>query len=454
MYAQVHVSIIIIAQKKCNSFSKFTEQDFKSGFRIVWDTILKAWNISVSAFELYLSDLEITLWKKQRNPTEYHSILYAQVDYGIINIIRVNEQAVACLRAEKPKYLILKEYLTDLIETGSLVPGNRIPSENELAEQFQISRHTVRKSIGELITEGSLESLQGKGTFVRDICRNRHPRIIGVVTTYLSDYIFPSIIRGIDEVLSCNGYSIVLGHTGNQFEKEKLCLTNLLNQNIDGLIVETTKSALPNPNLDLYHAFEQRGIPMLFMHGSYKGLKASSVYEDDTKAGYLATKHLIDLGHKDIGGVFKMDDIQGHMRYEGYLKAHRESGLAISDRRILWFDTQDIPYKLNKPANAYVGSFLSGCTGVVCYNDQVSLGIIDIAREIGIAIPRCLSMVSFDDSDLAVASEVKLTTVAHPKEKLGMEAANLMMKMIAEPNKVFNMKMEPELVIRSSTGPV
>ena len=164
MYAQVHVSIIIIAQKKCNSFSKFTEQDFKSGFRIVWDTILKAWNISVSAFELYLSDLEITLWKNEKNPTEYHSILYAQVDYGIINIIRVNEKEVACLRAEKPKYLILKEYLTDLIETGSLVPGNRIPSENELAEQFQISRHTVRKSIGELITEGSLESLQGKGT--------------------------------------------------------------------------------------------------------------------------------------------------------------------------------------------------------------------------------------------------------------------------------------------------
>lgn len=397
---------------------------------------------------------DISPLRKYWKPAEGHSILYAQVNCDIINIIQENEQAVACLRAEKPKYLILKEYLTDLINSGRLIPGNRIPSENELAEQFQISRHTVRKSIGELISEGSLESLQGKGTFVKDIRMNRQPRIIGVVTTYLSDYIFPSIIRGIDEVLSYNGYNIVLGHTGNQFDKEKLCLTNLLNQNIDGLIVETTKSALPNPNLDLYQTFEQRGIPMLFMHGSYKGLKASSVYEDDSKAGYLATKHLIDLGHRKIGGVFKMDDLQGHMRYEGYLKAHREAGLAISDKRILWFDTEDISYKLKRPANAYVEGFLSECTGVVCYNDQVSLGIIDIARESGTAIPGRLSMVSFDDSDLAVASEVKLTTVAHPKEKLGMEAANLMMKMIAEPGKVFKKKMEPELVIRSSTGPV
>ncbi len=353
--------------------------------------------------------------------------------------------------AEKPKYRILQEYLTDLITSEKLNHGSKIPSENELTEQFQISRHTVRKAIGELVAEGWLVSSQGKGTFVRDARRNRKSRIIGVVTTYLSDYIFPSIIRGIDEVLSRSCYSFVLGHTDNQFEREKTCLTNLLQQNIDGLIAETTKSALPNPNLELYRAFEKKGVPILFMHGSYKGFHASSIYEDDTLAGYLATRHLIDLGHEKIGGVFKMDDIQGHARYEGFLKAYREAGLTISDRRIIWFDTQDVQFKLGKPPNAYIESFLSDCTGIVCYNDQVSLGIIDIARMKGISIPGRLSMVSFDDSDLAVASEVKLTTVAHPKEKLGMEAAELMIKMINQPGRTFDVKMKPQLVIRSST---
>jgi GntR family transcriptional regulator of arabinose operon len=364
-----------------------------------------------------------------------------------------NERTVTGLKAEKPKYRILMEYLTGLITGGKLSAGNKIPSENELAEQFQISRHTVRKSIGELVSEGWLASSQGKGTFVRDSRKNRQSRIIGIVTTYLGDYIFPSIIRGMDEVLGNNGYNIVLGHTGNHFEKEKTCLANLLNQNIDGLIAETTKSALPNPNMDLYRAFEEQGIPILFMHGSYKGFKASSIYEDDTLAGYLATKHLIDLGHEKIGGIFKMDDIQGHARYEGFVKAHREAGLAIADRRIAWFDTHDVQFKLETPPNPYIEGFLSDCTGIVCYNDQVSLGIIDIARMKGIAIPGQLSMVSFDDSDLAVASDVKLTTVAHPKEKLGMEAAELMMKMIEEPHRRFDVKMKPQLVVRSSTGP-
>jgi len=360
---------------------------------------------------------------------------------------------VTSLKAEKPKYRILKEYLTGLITGGKLGPGSKIPSENELAEQFQISRHTVRKSIGELVSEGWLVSSQGKGTYVRNSRKNGQSRIIGVVTTYLGDYIFPSIIRGIDGVLGINGYNIVLGHTDNHFENEKTCLTNLLNQGIDGLIAETTKSVLPNPNLDLYRAFAKRGIPILFMHGSYKGFKASSIYEDDTLAGYLATKHLIDLGHKRIGGIFKMDDIQGHARYEGFVKAHREAGLTISDRRIIWFDTHDVRFKLHKPPNDYIEGFLSDCTGIVCYNDQIGLDIIDIAREKGIAIPRQLSMVSFDDSDLAVASEVKLTTVAHPKEKLGREAAELIMKMIAQPDKIYDVKMKPQLVIRNSTGP-
>ncbi|MBP7175186.1 MAG: GntR family transcriptional regulator [Thermoclostridium sp.] len=358
------------------------------------------------------------------------------------------------MKDEKPKYQMLKDYLTELISSETLKPGSRIASENELSHQFEISRHTVRKSISDLISEGWLVSFQGKGTFVRGARKYRQSRIIGVVTTYLSDYIFPSIIRGIDEVLSCNGYNLVLGHTDNQFEKEKTCLTNLFNQNIDGLIVETTKSALPNPNLDIYREFKQQGIPILFMHGSYKGFQASSIYEDDTAAGYLATKQLISLGHEKIGGIFKMDDIQGHARYEGFIKAHREAGLPIVDSRIVWFDTQDVQFKLGKPPNAYIDNFLSDCTGIVCYNDQISLGIIDIARMKGIAIPGQLSMVSFDDSDLAVASEVKLTTVAHPKEKLGREAAELIMKMIAEPGKNFDVKMKPQLVVRSSTGAV
>jgi len=362
---------------------------------------------------------------------------------------------VNLLEQDKPKYQQLKDYLVKMIESNELTRGKKIPSENELADRFHISRHTVRRAISELVNDGVLTSTQGKGTFVNHGPRNsRQNLIIGVITTYIGDYIFPSIIRGIDQVLSENGYSIALGCTYNQFEKERQCLENFLNQDIKGLIVETTKSALPNPNIELYDEFKKRDIPVLFMHGIYKGYPASSIYEDDVEAGYLATKHLLELGHRKIAGIFKIDDIQGHARYEGFCKAHKEIGAGLSDKRVLWFDTNDLLYKFSMQSGDIIIEFLEDCTAVVCYNEQISLKVIDIIRERGINIPERLSLVSFDDSELAVASEVKMTTVAHPKENLGIEAAAIMLKMITGDEKIFKVKMAPELVIRNSTGPV
>lgn len=356
------------------------------------------------------------------------------------------------LTTEKPKYQILKDYIIETIKSEKLTPGDRIYSENELCEKFEISRHTIRQAIGELVNEGWLYRVQGKGTFV-----NRRPdehpkssKTIGFVTTYLNDYIFPSIIRGAYNVLSENGYNLSLGCTYNQHEKERLCLENLLNQNIAGLIVEPTKSALPNPNIDIYRKFSKLDIPILFIHGYYRELEYSYIVEDDEAAGYMATKHLINEGHQRIAGIFKIDDIQGHHRFSGFQRAHVEAGFQISDAKILWFETNDIEVKLS-PHGTYLQNILSQCSAVVCYNDQIAVKVMDAARKIGLSIPENLSIVSFDDSQLAIASDVKLTTVAHPKEKLGEEAAKAIINMINRTQNYYDIKMIPELVLRNST---
>lgn len=356
------------------------------------------------------------------------------------------------LNTDKPKYQRLKEYIIEKINSREWIAGDRITSENELAQQFEVSRHTIRQSIGELVNEGWLYRVQGKGTFV-----NRHPderfkgtNAIGVVTTYLNDYIFPSIITGVYDTLSEKGYTINLSCTYNHHEKERFCLENLLNQEIAGLIVEPTKSALPNPNIDLYKLFSKRNIPILFIHGCYRELDYSYVVEDDTEAGYIATKHLIELGHKDIAGIFKIDDIQGHFRFAGFQKAHQEAGLPISDSRIFWFETDDLEIKFGS-SGSHVKDLLANNTAVVCYNDQLAIKLLDIARLLAYNIPEHLSIVSFDDSKLATASEVKLTTVAHPKEKLGREAASAIIQMVERTRDYFDIKMRPELVVRGST---
>lgn len=94
---------------------------------------------------------------------------------------------------DKPKYQKLKEYIVETIVSDKLSAGEKFYSENELAERFQISRHTIRQALGELVNEGWLYRVQGKGTFVnrRPGEKSKTSRNIGVVTTYINDYIFP-----------------------------------------------------------------------------------------------------------------------------------------------------------------------------------------------------------------------------------------------------------------------
>jgi len=356
------------------------------------------------------------------------------------------------IEIEKPKYQKLRDYIIETIKSGKIIAGEKLYSENELAESFEVSRNTVRQALGELENEGWLYRVQGKGTFVNSYPNDKTEKSknIAVVTTYLNDYIFPAIITGIDSVLSVNSYNMILSCTYNQHQKERLCLENLLKQNISGLIVESTKSALPNPNINLYRKFTELGIPVLFIHGCYRELNYSYIVEDDTEAGYLATKHLIELNHQRIAGIFKIDDIQGHLRFSGFQKAHLEAGLEISDSRIMWFETNDLDIRF-KNNNTQLENLISESTALVCYNDQIALKLIDLLRDKNLTVPDNISLVSFDDSPLALASETKLTTVAHPKEALGEEAGKAIINMIERKKDYYDLKIKPILILRNST---
>jgi GntR family transcriptional regulator of arabinose operon len=192
-----------------------------------------------------------------------------------------------------------------------------------LAEKLSLSRHTVRKSISMLVNEGYLYTEHGRGTYCMDRSKKRSDsRNIGVITTYISEYIFPKVIQGIDSVLSGNGYSIMLKNTNNNTGKEAVCLEDVLQKNIEGLIIEPTKSALFSDNLKYYEALDNHHIPYVFIHGYYQQLEdKSQVLLDDAKGMYSVVEYLAKLGHKKIVGIFKADDIQGLERHKGYAKA-------------------------------------------------------------------------------------------------------------------------------------
>ncbi|KKI94020.1 GntR family transcriptional regulator [Bacillus sp. SA1-12] len=367
--------------------------------------------------------------------------------------------------AQQTKASMVKQKIKDWITEGTVSPGEKIYSENELVKLFQVSRHTVRQAVGDLVHEGWLYREQGAGTFVAN--RTNQAQIkpmrsagknIGVITTYISDYIFPSIIKGIESYLSSHGYSLTFACTDNDPEKEKQCLEAMLNRNIDGLIVEPTRSSSYNPNLHYYLEMEQNHIPYLMINQYYPQLNPPNIILNDEKGGFIATDHLIKLGHKKIIGLFKSDDIQGLNRMQGFIRAFRENQIPFFPEMIVTFTTEEKETGLLHKIKHLLMSKDNRPTGIICYNDEIAINVLNVLRELEIKVPEDLSIVGYDDSYLTEASEIKITSVTHPKMEMGVEAAKWIVAAVENRDNELvenrQKQYEPELVIRNSTSEV
>lgn len=352
------------------------------------------------------------------------------------------------------KYSKLAEDLKQLILSGEIVPGDKLPSENELSDKYRISRHTVRKALSILENEGYIYAMHGKGTFCSELVRHcKKSHNIAVVTTYLTDYIFPRVIRGIDQVLTDNGYSIILKNTKNSRNAEAGCLEDLLMKDIDGMIIEPSKSEIFCQHAALYEKMDEYQIPYVFIQGYYEQMKEKPrVIMDDCKGGYMITQYLISLGHTNILGVFKADDIQGHERHKGYVHALQEAGILYDPNMVIWFHTEDRaikPFKSLKDMVSQDKKFDS----VVCYNDQIAVEIIKALEGCKIKVPEEVSVTGYDNSYIAENYRIKLTTIAHRQEELGRIAAELLLKIIRnqeENSHDQHIIVDPELIIRDS----
>jgi GntR family transcriptional regulator, arabinose operon transcriptional repressor len=367
--------------------------------------------------------------------------------------------------AQKTKYNMVKDKIMEWITNGEVKPGEKISSESELVKMFGVSRHTIRQAIGDLVHEGWLYREQGAGTFCshkKEHDKSQTPQLltsggknIGVITTYISDYIFPSIIRGIESYLTESGYTLTLASTDNDVEKERQCLQNILDRNIDGLIIEPTKSSSNNPNINYYLELEKNNIPYLMINQYYPQLIPPHIIVNDKKGGYLATDHLIKLGHEKIVGIFKTDDLQGAYRMQGFIQAFRENNITLSPEMIISFSTEDSDAILQKNIRKFLSSSQTMPTGIICYNDQVALSILNLLREMELRVPDDISIVGFDDSYLAEATN--LTSVSHPKLEMGVESAKWIVSAVENRSGVESQNStvyEPELVIRNSTSAI
>lgn len=333
-----------------------------------------------------------------------------------------------------PKYQFIADSLRQEIEGGLYREKGLLPTEQVLCQHFNISRQTVRRALSVLEEEGLITRRQGSGSHLREQAapEEAHHYSIAVLTTYISDYIFPYILQGVESVLTANGSAPLLYATQNQVSIERKILQTLLTmKSLDGILVEGSKTALPNPNLDLYQKLIDRGVHLVFINGAYPELADTpSVLADNCSGGRMLVEYLQKKGHQHIAGIFKSDDVQGHQRYFGYMQALRDLEFPLEENHVFWYNTEDRGAFLHEAYVDQILDGLEGCSAVVCYNDEVAIRVVTQLKKRGARIPEDMAVVSFDNSRYSELAPVRITSLSHGGQNLGELAANQMLRLL------------------------
>ena len=271
---------------------------------------------------------------------------------------------------------------------------------------------------------------------------------IGVVSPYLSRWFFTQAINGVEQSLREAGLDLLLYNFSQVDARQRIFQQRQLRGKVDALIV----ISLP-PTDDEFDSLLSLGIPITTIGFTHEG--CSSVCIDDVQGGRIAAQHLIDLGHRDIAQLsgpretaMKFDVSDN--RTKGFTEVLNGAGVEFNPD----FDIRG-DYNIYT-AELAMQSFLRRKklpTAIFCHSDEMAFGAIKAIRERGMRIPEDISVIGFDDHELA--TYVGLTTVAQPPQFEGQMAAAAAIAEVADPSlarKKINIPIN--LIVRSTTAAI
>jgi DNA-binding LacI/PurR family transcriptional regulator len=284
--------------------------------------------------------------------------------------------------------------------------------------------------------------------------------IFGLLVPSVANPSHGAMARAVEVAAEARGLQVVLGNTLRDPERERRYASDLLDLGIRGLIVASSP-------FDLGHFDDlvERGLRIvaLDLATTLNGIEIAidSVSVDNRTAGYLATRHLIDLGHTRIGYISgATPTVSRQERQGGYLDALAEAGLAADPALIaatpaaFGFDDTNAADHGRSAAIELLGRAVRP-TGIVAFNDMHALGACAAVRDLGLSVPGDISVVGIDDILLGSLFQPALTTVHQPTDSLGEAAVDLLARRLRDdadtaPSHII---LQPHLVQRSSAGP-
>ena len=343
-----------------------------------------------------------------------------------------------------PKYIFVQNKIKEDISTGQIV--DQLPGERELAKQLDISYMTVRKAIDNLVTAGVLYKVPTKGTFVnnsgivKSVTKNIGFFLDDRVQDSISSPYFSLVFMALEKEAVSNGYNLIYFSDFNDLDSTKSA------NKIDGIIISCF------PRLE-YRLLElKKHFPIVLLGNSAADKSMPSVIIDNFNGIVDAMDYLWSLGHTRIGFITGLlDSSVGKDRLQGYVSSLNKYGIAEESGLIY---EGDYSYESGAKGVEHMLSLATPPSAIVCANDSMAIGAVKAIHEKGLEVPGDISIVGFDDINVASQIYPPLTTVAAPINEIAASSVAILMSLIdgvVPANK--HVALSAQLVIRESCAP-
>ncbi|GHZ62523.1 Ribose operon repressor [Vibrio cholerae] len=310
--------------------------------------------------------------------------------------------------------------------------------------------HVINKSrfvsdeIAERVNNAAQQLNYAPSALARSLKMNR-TKTIGMLVTTSTNPFFGEVVKGVERSCYHQGYNLILCNTEGDNQRMKASINTLLQKRVDGLLLMC--STLEGERLDVFDRYPD--IPIVVMDWGPILFASDKIQDNSLQGGYMAAKHLIECGHKEIGCITgPLIRHQAQMRYEGYKRALAETGIAINPDWIVESD-----FECEGGYQAFEKLYQRGKlpSALFVSNDMMAMGVIQAASQRGLRVPDDLSLIGYDDVHIAKFMTPALTTIHQPKYRLGKAAVDTLLYRLENPDTTAQVvQLEPTLVVRNS----
>lgn len=368
-----------------------------------------------------------------------------------------------------PLYQTIYEDIVNKIKSNQLQPGDKLPTEFEMMDQYDVSRITASRALQELARSGYVVRYRSKGTFVLEHKQAQPASLASPAGTADSNNIafvmpfsagiIPQMLSAMQHAAQKNNFVLSIFNSEKSVEKERKILSQLADMPLAGVICQPIESFY---NVSYYAPFVLRKTPLLSLDKTIPYAGVPCIKSDNYKCAYKMTQYLIDKGHTRIAFyTHTLKDENEKQRFLGYLNALIDNNILPNSEYFFEIEKDNCPQDMMPEDSSVFHTIIyeqlqkmmalsPPPTALFCAFDLIAAYVQQQASRLEIAIPDTLSVVGFDNLSLCDHLQVPLTSVAQDYKAIGTKAIELIFRQIVGKSVETSCLIDGEVVERNS----